>query len=643
MKQAKKLPSIIHFSPVAGVGVNTRYLAVKKLLLGMVLSVLAVPPLMAEHALSQYGKPKYEEGFDHFDYVNPNAPQGGTLTLPNPDRRTSFDKFNPFTLRGVAAPGVGALMFESLAIGSADEVSTIYGLLAEDISLAKDKMSVTFRIRPQAKFSDGSPVLAADVKYSFDTLMSKLANPQFKTIYADIKQAVVVSDREIRFDFKARNGEAPILVGTMPVFSRNWGRQADGSIKAFDKLTFEAPIASGPYLIESNQGGRNIVFKKNPNYWGAKLNVRRGTFNFDRVMYKLFSDDTVRLEALKAGEFDALVEYRAKLWAKSYVGPRFNDGTLIKKDFEQHNGAGMQGFAMNTRRELFKDPRVRQALGLALDFEWLNRQIFFNQYRRLDSYFANSDLGASYVPNSVPSEKEVKLLKKLDKQFPGYVPPGVYGPMLSPVTTNPPASLRENLKKARKLLEEAGWTYRDGALRNKAGKPFTFEIVEDSPFLLRIITAYIRNLEKLGIKAEVRTSDYALYQKRLEDYDLDMTTVRFPDSQSPGNELWDRFGSAAGSEKGSDNLMGVKSPVVDALIGEVVKSETREQLYVATRALDRVLSNSYYVVPHWYNPTHRIAYRKEMRYPKPPLYYSAESWILSNWWRDPSQTTGVDK
>ena len=589
----------------------------------------------AEHALSQYGKPKYPADFSHFDYVNPQAPQGGTLTLPNPDRRTSFDKFNPFTLRGVAAPGIAGLMFETLGVGSSDEISTIYGLLAEDMSLAKDKMSVTFRLRPEARFSDGSPVLAEDVKYSFDILMSKLANPQFKTIYADVKQAVVVSERVVRFDFKSRNGEAPILVGTLPIFSRHWGKQADGTVKPFDKLTFETPIGSGPYLIESHQSGRHISFKKNPNYWGQHLNVRRGFFNFDRIVYKLFSDDTVRLEALKAGEFDALVEYRAKLWAKSYVGPRFNDGTLIKKDFEQHNGAGMQAFAMNTRRELFKDPRVRQALGLALDFEWLNRQIFYNQYRRIDSYFSNSDLGASYQANSLPSEQELKLLRSLDKAYPGQVPPAVFGPMLSPVSTVAPHSLRENLKKAKNLLEQAGWVYRDGALRNKEGKPFTFEIVEDSPFLLRIITAYVRNLEKLGIKAEVRTSDYALYQKRLEDYDFDMTTVRFPDSQSPGNELWDRFGSAAAKEKGSDNLIGVRSPVVDALVAEIVKAEKREQLYVATRALDRVLMHSYYVVPHWYNPTHRIAYRTEMGFPKPPLYYTAESWILTTWWRKP--------
>ncbi len=600
----------------------------------LILMFIALPiNSWADHAFAQYGQPKYVKDFTNFEYVNPQAPQGGTLTLPNPDRRTSFDKFNPFTLRGVAAPGIAALMFESLAVGSPDETSTIYGLIADDMTISSDHLSMTFHLRPEARFNDGSPILASDVKYSFDTLMSKLAHPQYRTVFADVKQAVVLGDKLIRFDFNNRNGEAPLLVGTMPIFSKNWGKKSDGTSTAFDQLTFEKPISSGPYLIESQQSGRNIIFKKDPNYWGSHINVRKGFFNFDRVVYKLFSDDTVRLEAFKAGEFDTLVEYRAKLWAKSYVGPKFRDGTLMKKEFEHHNGAGMQGFAMNTRREVFKDIKVRQALGLALDFEWLNRQLFYNQYRRLDSYFSNSELGASHIPNSIPEGAELKLLKKLDAQFPGEIPKTVYGPMPSPVSTEGSHSLRDNLKQAKELLSQAGWNYKNGALRNQSGKPFTFEMVEDSPFLLRILTAYIRNLEKLGIKAEVRTSDYALYQKRLEEYDLDMTTIRYQDTQSPGNELWDRFGSAAGKEKGSDNLIGINSKVVDALVAEVTRAETRDQLFITTRALDRVLTHGYFVIPHWYNPTHRIAFRKELGYPSPPPYYTAEGWILSNWWR----------
>ncbi len=585
------------------------------------------------HAFAQYGTPKYPKDFKYFDFVNPNAPQGGTLTLANPDRRTSFDKFNPFTLRGVAAPGVAGLMFESLAIGSSDETSSIYGLIADDMVVAADHLSMTFHLRPEAKFSDGSPILASDVKYSFDTLMSKKAHPQFRTVYADVKQAVVINDHQIRFDFHTKNGQAPLLVGTMPIFSPKWGQKADGKKVSFDDLAFEIPIGSGPYLIDSYQMGRNIVFKKNPNYWGNQLNVRVGSNNFDRIVYKLFSDDTVRLEAFKAGEFDAIVEYRAKLWAKSYVGSQFKNGKLKKEDFQHHNGAGMQGFAMNTRREIFKDPRVRQALGLALDFEWLNRQIFYNQYRRLDSYFSNSLLGASYQANSLPQGEELALLQTIKERFPNEIPATVFGPMPSANSTVLPNSLRGNLLKARDLLAQAGWHYKDGALRNAKGEIFEFEMLEDSPFLLRILSAYVRNLEKLGIKANVRTTDFALYQKRLDQHDFDMTTIRYMDSQSPGNELLDRFGSMAADQNGSDNHIGVRSKAVDQLIAEITNAATPEKLYSASRALDRVLIHQYFVIPHWYNPTHRVAYSTELGFPPPPLYYTAEWWILTNWWR----------
>ena len=428
------------------------------------------------------------------------------------------------------------------------------------------------------------------------------------------------------------------MVGTLPIFSRNWGKAADGSMIPFEKMAFEAPIGSGPYLIESFKAGKSIVFKRNPQYWvdqlSKPLNVRVGFYNFDRVLYKLYSDDAVRLEAFKAGEFDALVEYRAKIWAKGYVGSKFENGLLLKKAFINHNGAGMQGFAMNLRRPIFQDPRVREALGYALDFEWLNRQIFFDQYGRINSYFTNSDLSANYDGPRKPTPAELKLLLPLKAKYPQWVPDAVFGPMPPAPSTVPPSSLRKNLKKARDLLAQAGWQYRDGALRNMQGEPFRFEMVEDGPFFLRVISAYIRNLEKLGVQVDIRTSDFALRQKRMNDYDFDMTTIRFADSQNPGNELWDRFGSQAAKEKGSDNVIGVQSPVVDALVNEVTKAQNRDELRAATRSLDRVLWNSYYVIPQWYNPTHRVAYRKEMRYPEPPLYYSAEPWIMQNWWKE---------
>jgi microcin C transport system substrate-binding protein len=628
------MPAQTLFAPFALFGRITQFL-----LLAVLTGTLSSAAL-AGQGIAQYGKPKYPEGFAHFDYVNPNAPKGGTLVLPNPGQRTSFDKFNPFTLRGVTAPGI-ELMFESLAEGSADETSSVYGLLADDIEVAKDRKSVTFHIRPEAKFSDGSPVLAADVKYSFDVLMSGKAHPRYKTTFADISSAVVLSDRLVRFEFKNNNSELPILAGTLPIFSRNWGKKPDGSMIPFEQLAFEAPIGSGPYLIESFKAGKSIVYKKNPQYWADQLakplNIRVGFYNFDRVLYKLYSDDAVRLEAFKAGEFDAIVEYRAKIWAKGYVGSKFDNGTLTKKAFINHNGAGMQGFAMNIRRPIFQDPRVRQALGLALDFEWLNRQIFFDQYGRINSYFTNSDLSANFDGPSKPTEGELKLLKSLKAQYPQWVPDGVFGPMPPAPSTLPPSSLRQNLRKARELLMHAGWQYRDGALRNEKGEPFRFEIVEDGGFFLRVISAYIRNLEKLGIQVDVRTSDFALHQKRMNEFDFDMTTVRFQDSQNPGSELWDRFGSQAAKEKGSDNVIGIQSPVVDSLVSEITRAQNRDQLRTAARALDRVLWNSYYVVPQWYNPTHRVAFRKEMRYPEPPLYYQAEPWIMQNWWKEESK------
>ncbi len=606
------------------------------LLLAMLVGI-GVNKAQAAQGISQYGKPKYADGFAHFDYVNPNAPRGGTLTLPNPGQRTSFDKFNPFTLRGITAPGID-LMFESLAEGSADEVSSIYGLLAEDIAVAADRQSVTFRIRPEAKFSDGAPVLAADVKHSFDVLMSGKAHPRYKTTFADIKEAVVLSDRSVRFDFKNNNAELPILAGTLPIFSRNWGKKPDGTIVPFEKLAFEAPVGSGPYLIESFKAGKSIVYKRNPQYWADQLskplNVRVGFYNFDRVLYKLYSDDAVRLEAFKAGEFDAIVEYRAKIWAKGYVGSKFDNGTLTKKAFLNHNGAGMQGFAMNVRKPIFQDARVRQALGLALDFEWLNRQIFYDQYGRINSYFTNSDLSANFDGPRKPTEAELKLLRPLKAKYPQWVPDAVFDSMPAPPSTKSPDSLRQNLKKARELLMHAGWQYRDGALRNERGEPFRIEMVESGGSFLRVISAYSRNLEKLGIQLDIRTSDFALYQKRMNEYDFDMATTRFPDSQNPGNELWDRFGSQAAKEKGSYNVIGVQTPAVDALVEEITKAQNRDELRAATRALDRVLWNSYYVVPQWYNPTHRVAFRKEMRYPEPPLYYSAEPWIMQNWWKE---------
>lgn len=611
-------------SIVSGARFSTRFAVT---VVGIVASAILwfAPEAHAKYAIAQYGEPKYPKGFTHFDYVNPDAPRGGTLTLANPDRRTSFDKFNPFTLRGTSPPGVSGLMFETLGIGSADEPATVYGLLADDIAVAPDGASVTFHINRAAHFNNGDPVTAQDVKYSFDTLMSPQAAPGYKVMLADVKGVTVIDNRRVRFDFRRVSPDLPLLAASVPVFSPKWGVGADGKRKAFDAITFETPIASGPYLIESYEGGRRIAFHRDPNYWGNDLPVRRGTYNFERIVYKMYADDIVRLEGFKAGEFDATTEYRARSWVRSYVGKRFRDGELVKREFAHHNAAGMQGFILNTRRDKFRDVRVRRALDLALDFQWLNRQLFYNQYQRIYSYFTNSDLAA----RGMPGEAERKLLDPLRKSL----DPAVFGPMVVQPTTAPPASLRENLRQARELLAQAGWTYRDGALRNAKGEPFVFEFLDDGGAMGPVASAYARNLAKLGITLNFRTSDFALYQKRLEAFDFDMISLRYPDSQIPGTELLDRFGSRSADVEGSDNVIGLKDPAVDTLLGELVRARTYDDLVAAARALDRVLMHGYYIVPHWFSSTHRMAYKQYLHFPdKLPLYFTAEGWLVSMWW-----------
>ncbi len=599
------------------------------------LMLATTPSAHAVYAIAQYGEPKYPADFRHFDYVNPDAPKGGTLVLANPNRLTSFDKFNPFTLRGNAAPGLG-MIFESLTTGSMDEVASAYGLLADDIRIAPDGKSVTFHLNPRARFSNGDPVTAADVKFSLDTLKSPQSAPSMQAYFSDVLRAVVVDPATIRFEFRLNNRELPFIAGGMPVFSHKWGLRADGSRIPFDQLAFEQPIGSGPYRIESYSNGRTISYRLDPNYWGKDLPVRVGTNNFERITYKLYSDDVARLEAFKAGEYDALVENVARNWVRRDVGKRFDSGELVKREFPQHNGTGMQGFVLNLRKPMFQDVRVRQALDLALDFQWLNRMLFYSQYTRLDSWFANT----MFQAKGLPSTGEVALLDPWRKQL----DPAVFGPPPVQPDTDPPDSLRANLLKARALLADAGWTYRNGALRNAQGQPFVFEVLDDSGGASQwapIMAQYTRALARLGIRVDYRTVDFALYQKRLDAFDFDVTTIRFPDVQVPGTEEIDRFSSKAADEAGSGNLIGLKSPAVDAILKALVQAQTLQQLLDASHALDRVLMHGYYVVPQWYSSTHRVAYRNTLAYPaKLPLYYDATDWILSAWWFKPqSQST----
>jgi microcin C transport system substrate-binding protein len=514
------------------------------------------------------------------------------------------------------------LMFETLAESSDDEPFSMYGLLARDMVFAADGLSITFRLDPAARFSDGSPVDAADVKHSFDTLMSPQAHPRFRQYYADVARVVVVNQRTVRFEFKRRNHELHMIIGTqLPVFSRKWGGG-----KPFDQVVQDPPVTSGPYRIEKVDWGKSITYRRDPKYWGADLPVRRGMYNFDRITYKYFKDETARLEGFKAGEFDWIAENSAKNWARGHVGRRYASGEIVKREFKHSNAAGMQGFVLNTRRKLFADVRVRQALTLAFDFEWMNRQVFYGQYVRSPSYFTNSEMEAE----GLPDPDELALLASLHAK----VDPAVFGEAPMPPSTAPPDSLRANLRKAIGLLAQAGWTVADdGRLRNARGEPFEFEVLSYSSALERIAVPWARNLEKLGIHARLRTTDQALYQKRSDEFDFDVIVQSYSSSQTPGNELVERFTSAAAKEKGSDNLPGVRDPAVDEVVRRLLTSRTRAELVDAARVLDRLLRNGWYLVPHFYAQAHRVAYRPRLAFPDTlPLYYNPSAWMLKTWW-----------
>ena len=595
----------------------------------MALLACLAPASWAAHAYAQFGDIKYPAGFSHFDYVNPAAPKGGEIRMVPPTRPTNFDKFNPFTLRGTAPYGVGFLLIESLLTGNFEEPTTAYGLLADDVEVAADKLSATFRINKQARFHNGAPVLAADVLHSYSQLTGKLAAPQYRTIYAEVKSVTVVSERVVRFDFLTPNAELPLVVGGMPVFSRDWGRQGTTS-KPFDQIVTEVPIGSGPYKIADPAMGRDITYVRDAAYWGIDLPTRKGQFNFDRISFKIYLDETSRFEGLKAGEFDFLREFISRNWARQYTGKQFASGELVKRAFENRNPGDFQGYVFNLRNPKFQDVRVRRAIGLAMDFEWMNRQLFYGLYKRVNGYFPNSEFHAE----GVPKPDELALLEPLRAQL----KPEVFGPVPVSPSTTPPGSLRANLRQAQALLREAGWTYRDGALRNAQGEAFTMEFLNDQPSLVRIVGPFQKALEKLGITMTYRVVDFSLAKQKMDAFDFEVTTLRLPGSTAPGGELLELFGSRAAATPGSSNVWGIADPAVDALLQKVVTAKTRPELGAAMRALDRVLTHGYYSVPQYYGDAFFIGYRPG-RFVLPqviPPYYQPDTWAMSTWWASPS-------
>jgi microcin C transport system substrate-binding protein len=575
---------------------------------------------VTSHAVPAMGMgytPKYPASYANFDYVNADAPKRGKLTMMG---LGTFDSLNPYLLKGISAGGLGSLVFESLLEKSLDEPFSEYGLIADDFYLADDELSVTFHINPLARFSNGDAITADDVKYSFDTLMSKAAHPQFRVYYADVKSATVIDRLTVRFDFRNKNRELHMIIGEIPIFSKKWA----GDL-AFDETSDVIPVASGPYLVERYDRGKSIEYVKNPDYWAKDLPVRKGMFNYERINYKYYKDSTIALEAFKAGEFDFFFENYSKRWARSHNGPRYDSGEIIKTQLTHQNNAGMQGFAFNTRRDKFKDVRVRRALSLAYDFEWANDKLFYNQYVRADSYFSNSELAAQGIPEG----KELALLEKYRQQL----PEALFTQQWKPATTVAPDSLRNNLIQARDLLAEAGWTIQDGVLKNQQGEIFKLDILLVQSGFDRIIAPYAHNLKKLGIETSYRKVDSSLYKRRMDSFEFDMVVTSFPSSVSPGNELMNMFHSSSAEMKGSKNLPAISSPVVDALVQEIIQAKDREQVVIASRALDRVLLYGEYLVPNWYINVHRVAYWDKFGIPETqPLYYDPISWLLKAWW-----------
>ncbi len=584
--------------------------------LALAMTVLDVPGALAAHGISIDGKLKYPPDFKQFDYTSSEARKGGTLVLHD---LGSFDKMNPFTLKGSAPSGLDNLVFETLAVSSLDEPFAGYGLIAKDIDLAEDRLSVVYTIDENARFSDGTAVTPEDVRFSLNTLKSEAAHPFYQAYLQDIKDAEILGNNRIRFNFARVNRELHLIASQIPVFSKKFYSE-----HLFDDPSMVPPVGSGPYVVDSVKPGKSITYKRNPDYWAVNHPARKGMFNFDTITYKYFRDQIVSVEAFKANEFDFMYINIAKQWARDLVGPRFESKQILKEYLPHRNNQGMQGFVFNTRKPLFQDRRVRKALGLAFDFEWANTKLFFNEYTRSASYFSNSDLAAKNLPEGL----ELQYLEP----FRDSLPPEVFSKPLTPFSTGAGNSMRDNLLSARKILAEAGWNVVDGQLQDKSGRVFAFEILLVSPSFERVMAGYVNNLRKLGVKASYRTIDPALYIDRLNRFDFDMTVSVFGQSQSPGNEQRDYWHSSSADRNGSRNLIGIKDSIVDQLVDRIIYAKTQEELAAACKALDRVLWYGYYVVPNWYVARHRVSFWNKFSRPeKLPLYYNPIQ-ALMTWW-----------
>ncbi len=570
------------------------------------------------HGVSTFGELKYAADFPHFDYVNPDAPKGGTLSMIGTSSVITFDSLNAFILKGDPAQGL-TYLFDTLMVRAYDEPDAVYGLVARSAEMDEDGQGITFRLRPEARFADGSQVTAEDVAFSFEIIKEK-GHPSLALPLRDVASAEAIDKLTVHYTFQGeQTRDLPRLVAVLPILSKAYYTTND-----FAETSLKPPLGSGPYRVGKFRQGRFINYERRDDYWAKDLPVNVGRYNFDTLRYEYFRDRTAGFEGFKSGEFDLREEFTSKTWATEYDIPPVRDGRIVRDVLPDGSPSGAQGFFLNTRRDKFADIRVREALGLAFDFEWTNKNLFYGLYKRTHSYFENSEMKATGSPEG----EELALLEPYRDDL----PPSVFADAQTPPVTDGSGQDRKLLRQASRLLKEAGWTVQDGKRKNAAGEVLEIEFLIFAPTFERVIAPYVNNLKRLGIDARIRLVDAAQFQRRLESFDYDVLVQRFVLSVTPGVELRTYLGSASADVPGSLNLAGIKNPAVDALIEKVIGAKSRDELVTAARALDRVLRAGHYWVPHWYKASHMIAYWNKFSRPeKKPAYNRG---VIETWWYD---------
>lgn len=592
------------------------------------LAMLAAAVASAEprHGLSVFGDLKYKPDFKHFEYVNPDAPKGGRLATVGSN---TFDTFNAWILKGDAATGL-SLLYDTLMTSSGDEASAMYGLVAETADVAADRMSVTFKLRAAAKFADGTPVTADDVVFTFDTLREK-GHPSYRFLFRDVTKAEALDEATVRFTFQGEQvRDLPLTVGGLPVLPRAYYQS-----QPFDETSLKPPLGSGPYVIRDFKQGSFVAYQRREDYWAKDLPVNRGRWNFDEIRYVSYRDRPAELEDIKSGNLDLREEFTAKDWVTAYDIPAVKDGRLQRLTLPDASPSGAQGFFLNTRLAKFQDERVRRALDLAFDYQWMNKNLFYDLYTRTESYFENSDMKAT----GKPSPEELALLEP----FRAKLSPEVFDEPYRPPVSDGSGSDRRLLREAQKLLADAGWKLDtkggEPIVKNAKGETLDIEFLINQPTFERIIAPYIKNLQAIGIRAQIRRVDSAQYERRVKSFDYDIVSARFVMSLTPGIELRNYWSSEAASSEGSRNYAGIKDPAIDSLLEKMVTAKSRQELVTATRAMDRVLRAGHYWVPHWFKASHHIAYWD--KYARPAVKPKYDRGVTDTWWQDPAKAAAL--